>query len=105
PQGHQPLMVARSEQVYASWGQALLAYGPVGAVRADVRVEPMPRMVRQIAVTAPFTRLRIAVAFDEGGTLIWEDGGNKSFGDGLIDPLITFTRGGFLVAAAADVGR
>jgi tetratricopeptide (TPR) repeat protein len=101
PQGHQPLMVARSEQLFASWGQALLTYGPVGGVR----VEPMPRMVRQIAVTAPFTRLRIAVAFDEGGTLIWEDGGNKSFGDGLIDPLITFTRGGFLVAAAADIGR
>ena len=100
PEGHQPFMVARSEMVYASWGSAILTYGPVGGLR----VEPMPRPVRQIAVTAPFTRLRIAVAFDEGGTLLWEDGGNKSFVDGLIDPLITFTRGGHLVAVAADVG-
>jgi hypothetical protein len=49
--------------------------------------------------------LRVAAAMNEGGVVLWSDGQNQGFGDGLFDPLITFTRGGILVAADSAAGR
>ncbi|HWE97186.1 MAG TPA: hypothetical protein VG269_24715 [Tepidisphaeraceae bacterium] len=96
-----PELVARGDQVYASWGSAILRMGSHGIPR----IEPLHRPVRHLAVSAPHTYLRVAAAMDEGGMVFWGDGRSQSFGEGLFEPLITFTRGGMLVAADSLAGR
>lgn len=96
-----PQIVARAGHVFVTWGQAVLRPKPNTGLVPD----PMPRPVRRLAISSPHTRLRVAVGLEEGGMLLWPDGPNTPFGDGLTDPLVAFTRGGTLVAADAREGR
>jgi hypothetical protein len=56
-----------------------------------------------LALSAPFTRLRVAVALENGGLLFWpQENKQEKFAVGLSRPAIAFTRGGELIAATKD---
>jgi hypothetical protein len=95
------LMAARNHHVFVAAGDALLRVPPTG----DMRFETIGGVARQLATSAPFTRTRLAIAHDEGGTVFWDDGQSRPFGEGLFEPAVGFTRGGALVALSKGIGR
>lgn len=96
-----PLLVARKGLVFVAW--------PGGVLRVDAsarfRHVALPRTATGLAASAPFTRVRVAATTDEGGVVMWEEGDEQPFGEGLASPLAAFTRGGLLIALARDEGR
>lgn len=114
-------MVAHSEHVVASWGSALLVFGPTG-----LHIEPTSSPVSCVAASPPDDRVMFAAGVRDGGLLVIVDGENVSsadaadcptaasmrpsvlvvrFGDGLERPLVAFTRRGLLVAVDGTTGR
>ena len=101
---HPPLhMAARNGHVCVASDlhQSLALVSPTGAVK-DKR---LPHPVTRIAASAPFTRVRLAVAMEEGGVLFWEHGDSLPFGEGMASPAVAFARDGMLVAISRGVGR
>jgi len=99
PPGVQTFMAASGEDIYVAWGTTLFRSAN------GAELELLPQTVRQItAPPAPWKSI-VAIALEKGGMLIRRDGSRQSFGEGLADLLITFTRGGLLVAANSQAGR
>jgi hypothetical protein len=72
-------------------------------------ITDLPGPIRSIALSAPFTRLKVAVALDNGGVIAWprlrDRGEFTRFGEGMEKPVIGFSRGGNLVAATTSEFR
>jgi hypothetical protein len=94
-------MASRNGQVFLAWRDLFVRLAPAGATQR----EQLPGPVRSLAAAAPFTRVRVAAALQEGGMLFWEDGESRPFADGMAEPAVGFTRGGALVAVATGLGR
>jgi hypothetical protein len=68
-------------------------------------VVSLPGAVTQLVCSAPRTRARIAVAWEQGGLIVWGDSAaapQTPFASEMVEPCIALTRGGFLVAASKD---
>ena len=64
--------------------------------------------ITSIVGSAPNTRSRIAVGFDQGGIVFWDDNADgrwQRFGNDLREPLVVFNRGGLLIAAHDRAGE
>lgn len=96
-----PRIVVRSGKLFAVWPGGVLRFDPA----AGPTVASLPRPVLWLAASAPFTRVRVAAAMTEGGVVLWEDGREQPFGEGMAAPRVAFTRGGLLIALTADEGR
>jgi len=88
-----------------SWGQGLWHWRPGQSANIEPKSIDLPRPVASMAGSPPFTVVRVAAAFDEGGVMIWPDGRQQLFGQGMADPRIGFTRGGLLIAVARGEAR
>lgn len=92
----------------AAWGSVF--YIGLGEhlviVRRDgsTEVDPMPATIRGLFCSAPHTRRRVAVTFDGGGRVLWDEGSRHHvewFATALAWPIAAFTPGGWLVAASS----
>jgi len=65
--------------------------------------------IKSIAGTLPHTRTRLAIAFQEGGYVLWpsaaDDTDAQAFGQDLSAFEMCFTKGGALVALSATAGE
>lgn len=95
-------MAARNESVFVSNGGDRLNI----LYRSKLSTLEMPNPIFALAVTTPFTRLRVAVSLDEGGVLMWPTPPQRlmrcNFGEGMARPMVAFTRGGALIAATKE---
>jgi tetratricopeptide (TPR) repeat protein len=65
----------------------------------------MPYPIRGLACSPPHTRRRVAVTFDSGGRVIWDESPEsheEPFATDLNFPVAGFVRSGWLVAASCD---
>ncbi len=94
-------MQVRESTFYIGLGDRLVI------VHRDRPVEfmEMPQPIRGLVCSPPHTRRRVAVTFDSGGRVIWDEATERheeSFATDLAFPVAGFTRSGWLVAAACD---
>lgn len=99
-------LVARQGYVFLAAGFQVIQFFH----RDQVRPIGLPDIARGMTLSGPFTRLRLAVLHDEGGTVLWPSSiGNKNFqrpfGDKLARPRAAFIRDGSLVAVNRSEGR
>ena len=69
-----------------------------------VQFEEFHRPIKSMVASTPNTQIRIALSFDQGGTVIWYGYGPKttcSFGEGLDDPIACFNRKGNLIVSGS----
>lgn len=74
-------------------------------VRGGVQNLETPHSVTQLIASPPHTRLRVAIAMEQGALLLWgndQRAASTSFASDLPAPLIALTRDGSLVAASQD---
>lgn len=94
-------MHARGDAVYMGLGHTML----VETNAAEPQYVVFGRPIRELAGSAPNSRTRIALAFDTGGQVYWDESGGMQMegiaGD-LPHPAIGFNRGGYVIAATAD---
>lgn len=94
-------MVAANEVTYVGIG------GNVCAISAGSKASIITtsHAVTQLVGSAKGTRARLAVALEQGGLMIWDEdlaGSRMPFATEMIEPRITLTRDGSLIAAAHD---
>lgn len=92
-------LVVRDYSLYIGLANRLIVIRPKGSMD----LVELPEIVRSIACSALHTRRRIAVTFDVGGQLIWDEGSlsrREWFGMSLTSPVVAFITGGWLVAAS-----
>jgi hypothetical protein len=96
-------MHARDETVFLGLGERLLIYRLGTDAPEEVAVG---RGIVSVCGSAPGSRPRVALGFDEGGLLFWGDvyyrGLAQPFATGMAFPVLGFTAGGDLVAADGD---
>lgn len=94
-------VVARSGHVFFATGRTMvhLLPGSVGINKQAERVHVLPQKCMHVVGSPAFTRVRVAAAFEEGGVVLWDEGTQQPFAQGMDRPRIGFTRGGFLIAA------
>ncbi|PQO33626.1 hypothetical protein [Blastopirellula marina] len=94
----QPLpMFASGEHVYMGFGEQLVVHHR-GLNSTTILDEP----IIKITGSLPNTRRRTAVSLQQGAVLFWDDlheSGLMKFATDLQAPLLTFNRGGFVIAA------
>ncbi|HYF50596.1 MAG TPA: hypothetical protein VEJ63_14385 [Planctomycetota bacterium] len=91
-------MAARDQRVFLLMDSTLIQ------VNGDEQLtRELPSKAVALAISAPFTRLRIAVSLENGGVLFWpQENKQEKFAVGLTRPAIGFTRGGELIAATKE---
>jgi tetratricopeptide (TPR) repeat protein len=97
-------IVVRHQRIFISNGES----GMISLRGGKSSVLDLGRPIVDVVASAPFTRMRIAVAHDDGGVVLWPDSAEKKqcrFGQGMQSPVIGFTRGGDLVAATKSEVR
>jgi hypothetical protein len=94
-------LVARKGHVFVASLNTLGRVSPTG----QVSVDSLPGVVRELAASPPFTRVRVAAALREGAVMLWEDGEQRHFAEGLANPSVGFTRGGSPVVVTKALGR
>lgn len=97
-------LVVRHERIFLSNGDSSL----ISLYDGKSGVVDLGRPIRALVASAPFTRLRLGVAQDEGGVVLWPDTpGRKQcrFGQGMMSPVIGFTRGGDLISVTKSEVR
>lgn len=98
-------VVARSGHLFLMSDPNVWHLNPVGAGEQVVRHIALPQSARRVASSPPFTRVRVAIGFDDGGVVLWDEGTQHQFGEGMSEPKIGFTRSGLLVAADRQEAR
>jgi tetratricopeptide (TPR) repeat protein len=99
-------IVSRGGQIFICSGETLWHLPPQGDRNLHREKQVLlARPCKQIVGSPSFTNLRVALAFDEGGLVIWDEGTAHPFAHGMINPVIGFTRGAALVAASRDEMR
>ncbi|NUN49705.1 MAG: hypothetical protein HUU15_12835, partial [Candidatus Brocadiae bacterium] len=103
--GSAPLpAVALGPALYVALALRLARIGRDGASTHLDLASPVTALVASPAAAGPI----LACAFDAGGAVIFEPDSLarvRRFGEDLADPLLTFTRNGFLVAVSEREGR
>ena len=95
------LLQVREQRVYIAVGSLLI----IAREQGDNEVVEFPGIIRGLACSVAHSRRRVAVAFDSGGQIAWDDTFRdhlESFAAYLDSPLIEFIPDGMLVVAAAD---
>jgi hypothetical protein len=93
-------MQVRESKFYIGLGNRLVIAhrgGPVDVVE-------MPWAIRGLTCSAPHTRRRLAVTFDSGGRVLWDDASDRHeepFGMDLGSPVAGFLKLGWLIAASS----
>lgn len=90
----------RRNKLYIGVGPYLGIVDPQGA-----EFENFHRRIRSMTASYPNTQIRIALAFDQGGTVIWDGFGSDTtfnFGEGLDNPCTAFQRNGNLIVAGSN---
>jgi tetratricopeptide (TPR) repeat protein len=65
----------------------------------------LPRPVEAVSASAPHTRMRVALAFDEGARMLWPMNRQScSLAQGLVDPVISILRDGTVSAVGRGRG-
>ncbi|WP_232107471.1 hypothetical protein [Gimesia alba] len=70
----------------------------------EAHFEEFHRPIKSMVASTPNTQVRIALSFDQGGTVIWSGYGPNttcSFGEGLDDPIACFNRKGNLIVSGS----
>ena len=95
-----PRLSTNGTNVFLSWGEHLF----IAATDKQEVLHDMPQEIRRLACSAPHSRPRVAMGYDVGGSILWNqqlDFKLLPFGEGLVNPEVCINRGGFLVAAGA----
>ena len=96
-----PVILAREETLFVGLGHDLHSMQQ----RKRMSVSTFPSAITQLIGSAPHTRPRIAVAMQQGGTILWGDQAEAPqtpFASDMLEPRIALTRRGWLVAASKD---
>lgn len=96
-----PVILAREETLFVGLGHDLHSMQQ----RKRMSVATLPGAITQLIGSAPHTRPRIAVAMQQGGTILWGDQAEAPqtpFASDMLEPRIALTRRGWLVAASKD---
>lgn len=94
-------MQCQGSNVYIGMDRWLIIARANGATE----VIEMPSPISGLACARPHTRTRVAVTYQTGGTIVWDDFSGihqEPFGQSLESPVAGFAIGGFLVAASDD---
>lgn len=94
-------MHARGDTVYVGLMNSMLVENGSGELETIAFGQP----IRSIVGSAPNTRERIAIAFEQGGKVYWRDFGSdymESFASEMSNPVTCINRGGYLIAASRD---
>jgi tetratricopeptide (TPR) repeat protein len=73
--------------------------------QANVEYVEMPHPIQGLSCSVPHTRNRVAVTFETGGQVFWDEPGHRKFewfGTSLSNPQALFTNRGWLVAASSE---
>jgi hypothetical protein len=100
PQGAIDL-AAHDDDVAMTWGTNVVRFRST----QGLQVMPLSGAARSIAVGTVHGRAHFIAGLEDCGVLIRPGDDIERFGDGLIAPLLRFTRGGMIVAADATEGR
>lgn len=95
-----PLQVGESA-TYIGLGKCLAIVRPTGAPE----FLEMPQEIRGLNCAVPHTRNRIAITFETGGQVFWDEPGRRKFewfASSLSSPQAVFTQRGWLVAASSE---
>lgn len=90
----------RDQRVYVGLCDRLI----VAREQGDNETVELPGILRGLACSAAHSRRRIAVTYDAGGQIFWDDvfgDHHEWFATTLESPLVEFTASGLLIAAAA----
>ncbi|HKB37114.1 MAG TPA: hypothetical protein VKD72_11715, partial [Gemmataceae bacterium] len=91
---------ARDERVHIGLGTRLVIYS---MATREPEIVDVGEVITSLSGSAPGTRARLAVTFEQGGILYWENfyhsGLGETFASGMVNPVAGFTGGGDLVAA------
>lgn len=71
----------------------------------DAYFENYQRQIRSMVASFPNTQIRVALAFEQGGTVLWDGFGSEticSFGEGIDAPCTAFQRNGNLIVAGSN---
>ncbi|HEY2587418.1 MAG TPA: hypothetical protein VGI81_16860 [Tepidisphaeraceae bacterium] len=98
-------VVARQGHVVVASGRALFHWRPARSGSSWFTGIDLPHPATALVGSPPFTGVRVAVAFENGGIVIWPEGPQKLFGQDMTFPQIGFTRGGLLVAVGGGEAR
>ena len=94
-------VVARQGTLYTTVGRGL----KVGPNHEDMGIN-LPGWPRQLIASGPFVPVQLAVAFDEGGAVIWPaQKAVQPFAVGILNPVIAMTYDGLLIAVGRGEGR
>jgi hypothetical protein len=100
---HHPFSIhARNNKVYVGAGRQMHICDGKSDLAEVVEFE---QLIRGITGSAPNTRTRVVVTFPRGGAVYWDDferGETEVFAADMLEPMATFNRGGYLVAACQD---
>jgi hypothetical protein len=94
-------MVVRDSVFYIGLGDRLVIVLRDGSTE----IVDMPESIRGLTCSALHTRRRVAVTFEEGGRVLWDEPPQRHaecFAMSLASPVAAFTQFGWLIAAAAD---
>ena len=94
-------MVVRESVFYIGLGDHLVMVGRDGSTET---IE-MPEWIRGLTCSALHTRRRVAVTFDGGGRVLWDEGAERHgerFATSMAFPIAAFSQFGWLIAASSD---
>ena len=93
-------MVMRCGKIYIAMGSRLVIIN----VQQKLRFEEYHRQITSMITSAPNTPLRIALTFDQGGILLWNNSGEVtscSFAYDMDNLVVCFNRKGYLFVAGS----